>query len=363
MMVVNGLDFRQFTDLQSLLNPPKAYGNHLLHSPFFGNFSQSQLDTALGFVGLKPGEQLAQNGRIGGVPVSTLGLPTSLGQTASPNFGGWNPWNLINRAQSLPVNSSDPWGALGFMPQQSFMPPITSRGGLTPTDLASSIWPSSGMSSTVMGSSYPMSFLDFLTSSSFGNSQSGSSQGTATPGLDKIAQRIKQEETVRKAYQDLLNREPDIDRVVYWFNQFDNGKTEQQLRAELQKTPEYQATSVRKIYSDLLSKTPNLEQLQLGMDQLAKGKTEQQLRDELQKSPEYRTHVIQKAYRDFKGQDPAPDMLKSLIDQMAAGKTEQQIREEIQKLPSPNLFPKSLIFQGPWMLPNRSFSWFDFLVA
>jgi hypothetical protein len=104
---------------------------------------------------------------------------------------------------------------------------------------------------------------------------------------------------VRRAYQDVLNREPDSDGMrTYRSRIIDDGWTEQQVRDALRNSPEYREQRtmnparaqqiVRQAYLNVLNREPDPAASPYVNRVLREGWTQQDVERELRRSPEYR---------------------------------------------------------------------------
>jgi TorA maturation chaperone TorD len=128
---------------------------------------------------------------------------------------------------------------------------------------------------------------------------------------------------IRRAYEDILHREPDQDGLRHYrVEMLDNGWTEQDVRTALRKSSEHnnvQQSSadriVKRAYQDILGRDPDYN----GMVQyrnriIDDGWDEHDVRQALMKSPEYRqknamtrdkaVEIVTRAYREVLGRDP-----------------------------------------------------------
>jgi Peptidase inhibitor family I36/Domain of unknown function (DUF4214) len=102
---------------------------------------------------------------------------------------------------------------------------------------------------------------------------------------------------VRRAYEDVLNREPDQAGLrLYRSHMIDDGWSEKQVRDALRSSPEYKQTSVknaqeivRRAYQSVLKRDPDAGAGSYVNRVLKDGWTQADVERELRKSPEYRT--------------------------------------------------------------------------
>lgn len=101
---------------------------------------------------------------------------------------------------------------------------------------------------------------------------------------------------VRRAYQDVLNRDPDTEGLrLYRSRIIDDGWTEQQVREALRKSPEYQKLTVseaheivRRAYQSVLKREPDAGASGYVDKVMRQHWTQADVEKELRKSPEYR---------------------------------------------------------------------------
>ena len=118
-------------------------------------------------------------------------------------------------------------------------------------------------------------------------------------GNDSYGGRQDADRIVRRAYQDILNREPDQAGLrLYRSRIIDDGWTEAQVREALRKSPEYREQNtmtrpkaeeiVRRAYLAVLNREPDPGS-RTYVDKVLRDKwTQQDVERELRKSPEYR---------------------------------------------------------------------------
>ena len=128
---------------------------------------------------------------------------------------------------------------------------------------------------------------------------------------------------VRRAYEDILHREPDADGLrLYRSRMIDQNWTEQDVREALRKSPEYSQRSsesadkiVRRAYQDVLGRAPDTNGLYTYRNKvLNQGWDEQDVSAALRKSPEFRQknamtreqaeEVVRRAYESVLGREP-----------------------------------------------------------
>ena len=128
---------------------------------------------------------------------------------------------------------------------------------------------------------------------------------------------------VRRAYEDILHREPDAEGLrLYRSRMIDQNWSEQDVREALRKSPEYAQRSsesadkiVRRAYQDVLGREPDTNGLYTYRNKvLNQGWDEQDVSAALRKSPEYRQknamtreqaeEVVRRAYQSVLGREP-----------------------------------------------------------
>jgi TorA maturation chaperone TorD len=130
---------------------------------------------------------------------------------------------------------------------------------------------------------------------------------------------------VRRAYQDILDREPDTPGLrLYRSRMIDENWTEQDVREALRQSPEYARHSresaekiVRRAYQDVLGREPDTNGLNAYRNKvLNDGWEEHDVRQALRRSPEVRQkgamtreqaeQVVRRAYQSVLGREPDP---------------------------------------------------------
>jgi len=128
---------------------------------------------------------------------------------------------------------------------------------------------------------------------------------------------------IRRAYEDILDREPDQDGLrLYRSRLIDDDWTEQDVREALRKSPEYAKVSrqsaekiVRRAYEDILHREPDYNGLRSYVNKVQNhGWDEHDVREALRKSPEHRQksritqqeaeEIVRRAYLDVLGREP-----------------------------------------------------------
>ena len=154
---------------------------------------------------------------------------------------------------------------------------------------------------------------------------------------------------VRRAYEDILHREPDTEGLrLYRSRMIDQNWTEQDVREALRKSPEYAQRSsesadkiVRRAYQDVLGREPDTNGLYSYRNKvLNQGWDEQDVSAALRKSPEYRQksamtreqaeEVVRRAYQSVLGRDPDPSS-RGYVDHVLKDHwTERDVARELR---------------------------------
>ncbi len=141
------------------------------------------------------------------------------------------------------------------------------------------------------------------------------------------------EQVIRRAYDDILHREPDRDGMrTFRSHMIDDGWTEQDVREALRKSQEFDRRSsesadkiVRRAYQDLLHREPDHNGLVTFRNHiLHDGWDEHDVRQAIAKSPEYRQknsmsrkdaeEVVRRAYRSVLHRDPDSGGSRGFVD-------------------------------------------------
>lgn len=131
------------------------------------------------------------------------------------------------------------------------------------------------------------------------------------------------ERVVRRAYEDILHRQPDAEGLrLYRSRIIDDNWTEYQVREALRKSPEHSARSaesadaiIRRAYQDTLGRQPDTNGLYSYRNRVeSQGWDEHDVREALRRSPEFRMKnamtreqaedVVRRAYQSVLGRDP-----------------------------------------------------------
>lgn len=105
--------------------------------------------------------------------------------------------------------------------------------------------------------------------------------------LDASAAATVEQSFCSRLYDQLLFRPTDPGGLAYWQSQLSAGLTPNQLAADVQASPEYQAELVTGAYGALLRRAPTSAELTAGVSALAAGETYESLEAQILGSPEY----------------------------------------------------------------------------
>jgi Domain of unknown function (DUF4214) len=185
---------------------------------------------------------------------------------------------------------------------------------------------------------------------------------------------MQPERIIRRAYQDILGRDPDAEGLrTYRSKMIDEGWTEADVRNALRQSDEYargSATSfrtssadriIRRAYQDILGREPDADGLATyRRNIIERGWDEQDVRTALRKSPERRvtggrpadsginggivrgasvsdaqaTDMVRRAYQSILGRDPDPDGLASYKAKLLReGWTEADVAKALRNSP------------------------------
>jgi TorA maturation chaperone TorD len=153
---------------------------------------------------------------------------------------------------------------------------------------------------------------------------------------------------IRRAYQDILDREPDTEGMRgYRRAMIDDGWTEQQLRDELRKSPEYSRQQeksaervVRRVYREVLNREPDPQGLANFRNQILNhGWDESDVRDAIKKSPERREltraqaeDIVTRAYRAVLKRDADKAGMQGFVDRVIRDRwTQADVEQELRK--------------------------------
>jgi hypothetical protein len=158
---------------------------------------------------------------------------------------------------------------------------------------------------------------------------------------------------IRAAFEDVLRREP-TDRELRRYRDliYDEHWTERDVRDDLRRRSDYQRHSerkfqdpdrvVRRAYQDILDREPDAEGLRLYRSRmLDQDWTEQDVREALRKSPEYAQRssesaerIVRRAYQDVLGREPDANGLRTYRDKVVhQGWEEYDVNEALRRSP------------------------------
>ena len=158
------------------------------------------------------------------------------------------------------------------------------------------------------------------------------------------------EKVIRRAYDDILHREPDAEGLrLYRSRMIDDDWTESEVREALRESPEYAKRSresaekiVRRAYEDVLEREPDARGLASYRDKvLNDGWDEHDVRSALRKSPEHRQQgqmtrekaeeIVRRAYQEVLGREPDAGS-RGYVDQVLKEHwTQEDVARELRK--------------------------------
>lgn len=155
--------------------------------------------------------------------------------------------------------------------------------------------------------------------------------------------------TIRTAYRDILGRDPDPQGLRdYRRRLVDEGWTERQLREALRKSQEHADNPdaaadriIRRAYQDVLGRAPDVSGLQSYRNQVVyHGWDEHEVRDALMNSPEYRQksamspdrarEIVRRAYLSVLGREPDPASEAYVQKVLREHWTEREVARELR---------------------------------
>jgi hypothetical protein len=172
-------------------------------------------------------------------------------------------------------------------------------------------------------------------------------------GLAAPAAAETPDKAIRAAFEDVLHREPS-DRELRRYRDLmdDEHWTERDVRDDLRRRSDYQRNSqrkfqdpdrvVRRAYQDILDREPDAEGLRLYRSRMIdKDWTEQDVREALRNSPEYAKHsaesadrIVNRAYQDVLGREPDPNGLRSYRNKVLnQGWDEYDVTQALRRSP------------------------------
>jgi hypothetical protein len=154
-------------------------------------------------------------------------------------------------------------------------------------------------------------------------------------------ERREAERAVRAAYRDILGRDPDERGLRdYRDRLMEHGWTEAQLRDNLRQSQEFRSRDldaiIRKAYRDILGREPDPSGREAYLRTLRNGMTEGELRADLRRSAEFvnknARDIIFRCYRDLLRREPDPSGLSFYTKQIVErGWDENHVRESIRQ--------------------------------
>jgi len=149
---------------------------------------------------------------------------------------------------------------------------------------------------------------------------------------------------VTAAYRDILGRDPDPGGMsTYRSKLVDEDWSEKQLRRALRNSEEYKSKkvdpAVRRAYLDVLGREPDPQGFKMYRKKMMdEGWSEKRLRQTLRESREYKTKqaktAVTRAYRDLLGREPDPQGLQHYLNLMLDnGWNENRVRHDIRESP------------------------------
>jgi hypothetical protein len=156
---------------------------------------------------------------------------------------------------------------------------------------------------------------------------------------------------IRRAYQDILDRDPDPEGLrSYRRAMIDKGWSERDVRDDLRKSPEYARQQrqsaeriVRRAYQEVLGRQPDPPGLATYANRVQRdGWDEQDVRASLEKSPEYRQRnemtrekaekIVRDAYRSVLKRDADEVGLRNYVSRVMRDKwTQAQVERELRQ--------------------------------
>jgi hypothetical protein len=172
-------------------------------------------------------------------------------------------------------------------------------------------------------------------------------------GIAQGLEAAQQDQTITRVFQDELGRKPD-DRELrrYRDRMHEDHWTEQDIRDDLRGRSDYGRHSqgridnpervVRRAYQDILHRDPDPDGMRIYRSHiLDDGWTEQDVRNALRKSEEHGSRagesadrIVRRAYQDILGRDPDPSGLRDYRNKIQyQGWDEHDVREALRRSP------------------------------
>lgn len=158
------------------------------------------------------------------------------------------------------------------------------------------------------------------------------------------------EKVIERAYEDILDREPDRDGLrLYRSRMIDDDWTETDVRQALRESPEYATrrkeraeSIVKEAYEDILGREPDKRGLQQYRAKVMNEDwDERDVRRALRESPEYRKksqptreeaeEIVRRAYEDVLGREPDSGSRGYVDKVLREGWTEADVARELRK--------------------------------
>jgi len=181
----------------------------------------------------------------------------------------------------------------------------------------------------------------------------GGAASAAPLGIAPMMQYGNSDTAIRRAFRSALSREPTASELRrYRVLMEDYRWTEADIRRDLKDRPDYQRystnrslrpeTIIRRAYQDILNREPDPEGMQVYRTNiLDRNWTEQDVREALRNSPEYASgafrtasadRIIRRAYQDILGREPDPEGLESYRRNIVErGWDEQDVRQALRR--------------------------------
>lgn len=162
-------------------------------------------------------------------------------------------------------------------------------------------------------------------------------QGSQTAGDQSAITEQNYGGDLTKLYQDLLNRDPDMQGYQHYLDQLTGGRSLDEIKAEIAGSNE---AFLRDTYRDVLKRDPDEGGMQHYMGQLTGGRPRDEIYQEILGSDEYKnkfgsgtgsTMTLDSVYQDLLKRDPDEGGRAHYEQQMAGGRTIQEIYDEIKQ--------------------------------
>lgn len=180
-----------------------------------------------------------------------------------------------------------------------------------------------------------------------------SALATILAGLADSLEASQDDKAIERAFEDALGREP-TDRELRRYRSLmeEDHWTERDVRDDLRDRSDYRRHSnrrredpdrvIRRAYDDILHREPDREGLRLYRSRMIDDDwSEQDVREALRKSPEYATRsresaekIVRRAYEDVLGREPDYNGMRSYVNKvMDHGWDEHDVREALKRSP------------------------------